>query len=203
MLLLVKSTTLIIYLIWMLIPVILFTKYNKQIGAYYDRVVKELPKPRYGLYISIGIILSIGILLIFFLEKQEILLLLIVLCLILPMLLLIIKNQKYHCLSSAASFFFLFAVSITLVATSDSIRDVFGKKYIKNFHVSYTTEYNPRDETEIEVSHVNTGNEVLDEFLESTFPLLFEVVITILSASTLLLNAYILDQKFFREKETN
>ncbi len=90
-----------------------------------------------------------------------------------------IRNRKAYNFLSVTTFFITAFFAITLFFSVDNSRDIIGETFISGYDVYYTTETVQRDygDDEIEVAHVNTGNDNLDFVLESIFPFAYRIII--------------------------
>ena len=174
----------------------LYNRYNIIVGAYIDEVVNDWPKVPNWLNWLLGILLFLGCVFVqtkFFFES---LIIWLILLFIIPFFYLPIKNGKTYNILSATTFFIISFFSVTLFFSVDNSRDIIGEVFISNYDVYYTTEYyqTQYDDREVEVPHINTGNEALDFFLESIFPYAYRIFIVFICIFSFLLNIS------FREK---
>lgn len=171
----------------------LYKKYRKKLGKYINEIVEEWPDIPDWLNFILGISLLVGSMLmqrIFFFESLIIWLILLI---IIPFFYLPINNSKIFNLLSVLTFFLTTFFAITLFFSVDNSRDIIGESFIPDYEVYYTTEFVQYDygEEEIEIAHINTGNNTLDFILESIFPYAYRILIGLVIILSLMMNIFI------------
>lgn len=168
----------------------LYKKYNKKLGLYVDECINDWPDIPKWINWALGFLLLFGCVFaqasIFF----ESIIIWLALLIIVPFFYLPITNAKTYNILSVSTFFLTVVFSITLFFNIDNSRDIIGESFISNYKVHYTTEYyqTDYDDGEVEVAHVNTGNDTLDFFLESIFPIVYRIFIGLILIFSLLMN---------------
>lgn len=180
----------IVYGLSLYLAYLLYKKYYKTINIYIDEAINDWIDIPNWINRGLGIFLFVGCIfaqVTLFFESIVIWLFLLI---IMPFFYLPIKNKQAYNFLSVTTFFITAFFAITLFFSVDNSRDIIGETFISDYDVYYTTEYVQRDygEDEIEVAHVNTGNDNLDFVLESIFPFGYRIIIGFIVIFSLLMN---------------
>lgn len=182
------------YIFCIIFAIVVYQRKGKEIGVYIEEVAADWPNfPKWINYVIFMAILPLSCIALQVSFLFESLFLWITLLFIIPFFYLPIKNGTTYNLLTVTTFAITMFYGIALFFNTDKTRDIIGEYFIRNYEVSYTTEYYTANndygtEHDVNIAHINTGNQNLDFFMESMFPLLFRSFTALIIITSLLFN---------------